>query len=322
MTPVGSEAPPGAPPLRLSSAQLVASSAALRRATALERCAALTLTLSATQKSLLEWIGHHPFLSARELATLHDLREGAVESLLAALTVSRLVNSHVRPGGEEIAPAHRYFLTSAGLHLLAARDGVPARRYLREGVLAAEGAKQDGERRLTGLLRHFEHTVGANGFAVALAREAAEQRKRGRDHRLDAWLSAAEGQEWFHRDGRTGHVWPDARFRYRANGVPYDVFLEWDRGLVRARDYSRKFEAYGLFFAAMEEAALTYKRLLVVTASQEAEGRIARVALDADVSGALGLATYLTTVDRVERAGALGSIWRRPADHGRRVWWQ
>jgi hypothetical protein len=91
---------------------------------------------------------------------------------------------------------------------------------------------------------------------------------------------------------------------------------------VRARDYSRKFDAYAPFFAAMEEAAFTYKRLLVVTAGQEAERRIARAALDAEASGALGMATYLTTVDRLEAAGALRSIWRRPADHGRRVWWQ
>jgi hypothetical protein len=164
--------------------------------------------------------------------------------------------------------------------------------------------------------------VGANSFAVRLAREAAEQRKRGRDHRLDAWLSAAEGQEWFRSEAGARHVWPDARFVYRVNGVVYDLFLEWDRGLVRARDYSRKFEADGLFFAAMEKAVIRHSRLLAVTTSREAEERIEAALRNADGSGALALVTYLTTVDRVERAGALGSIWRRPGSHGRKVWWQ
>jgi hypothetical protein len=313
LTSAGSEGVSGAPPLRSWSTQLAASPATLRRATVLERCAALALTVSATQKLLLEWIGHHPFLSAGELATLLELREGAVGSLLLKLAKLRVVNSIARPVGGDITPPHRYFLTSAGLHLLAARDGVPPRRYLREGVLAAEGAKQDGARRLTGLMRHFEHTVEANGFAVALAGEAAEQRKRGGDHRLDAWLSAAEGQEWFRCDGRPRHVWPDARFLLRINDVVYDVFLEWDRGLVRARDYGRKLAAYALFFAALGEAALEHKRLLVVTASREAEERIFATARKAcESSPVLARVTYVTTTERVKRFGAVAPIWWAP----------
>jgi hypothetical protein len=164
--------------------------------------AALALSTSTTQKELLEWVGHHPFLSAADLAVLSGLRENGTERLLAGLARLGVVDFAVRPVGGESSPARRYFLTDEGLRLLAARDGVPHRRYGRHGVLAVGDSATDGEgQRLAGLLRHFEHTVGVNNFVVALAAEAS-LRARGQNHQLVHWRSAAEAQEWFRWNGR------------------------------------------------------------------------------------------------------------------------
>ncbi|MDP2950540.1 MAG: replication-relaxation family protein [Chloroflexota bacterium] len=286
-----------------------------------ERVAALALSTSTTQKELLEWVGHHPFLSAADLAVLSGLREAGTERLLAALVRLGLVDFAVRPVGGDSSPPRRYFLTEEGLRLLAARDGVPQHRYGRHGVLAVGGDASDGEgQRLAGLLRHFEHTVGVNSFVVGLATEAATLRARGQDHRLLHWLSAAEAQEWFRWNGRWWHVWPDARFLYRANGVEFDVFLEWDRATVRRRDYVEKFRAYGSFFASRQAGQLARCRLLVVTTTPAAERRIAEVIQSASGTAPALLVAYLTTGGRLEHAGALGDVWRLADGGGRQTW--
>jgi hypothetical protein len=288
-----------------------------------EQVAALALNTSTTQKELLEWVGHHPFLSAADLAVLSGLREAGTERLLAGLARLGVVDFAVRPVGGETSPASRYFLTEAGLRLLAARDGVPYRRYGRHGVLAVGGNSTDGEgQRLAGLLRHFEHTVGVNSFVVGLAAEAATLRARGLDHRLVHWLSAAEAQEWFRWNGRWWHVWPDARFLYRANGVELDIFLEWDRATMRRRDYLEKFRAYGSFFACREAGHLSRYRLLVVTATPAAERRIAEVIQSTAGTAPALLVAYLTTTGRLEHAGALGKVWQTADGGGRQTWWR
>ncbi|MGQ9573262.1 MAG: replication-relaxation family protein [Dehalococcoidia bacterium] len=288
-----------------------------------ERLAAIALSTSTTQKELLEWVGHHPFLSAADLAVLAGLREAGTEQLLAGLARLGLVDFAVGPVARESLPANRYFLTEAGLRLLAARDGVPHRRYGQHGVLAVGGNSTDGEgQRLAGLLRHFEHTVGVNNFVVALAGEAATWRARSQDHRLVHWLSAAEAQEWFRWNGRWWHVWPDARLLYRANGLELDVFLEWDRGTMRRRDYLEKFRAYGSFFASRQADHLASCRLLVVTTTTEAESRISEVIQSAAGTAPALLVAHLTTAGRLERAGALSEVWRLADGGGRQTWWR
>jgi hypothetical protein len=288
-----------------------------------ERVAALALSTSTTQKELLEWVGHHPFLSAADLAVLSGLREAGTERLLAGLTRPGLVDSVLGPVARESLSANRYFLTEEGLRLLAARDGVPHRRYGRHGVLAVGGSTRDGEgQRLTGLQRHFEHTIGVNSFVVGLAAEAATLRARGQDHRLVHWLSAAEAQEWFRWNDRWWHVWPDARLLYQANELELDVFLEWDRGTMRRRDYLQKFRAYGSFFASRQAGHLARCRLLVVTTTPGAERRISEVIQSAAGTAPALLVAHLTTASRLEHDGALSDVWRLAGGGGRQTWWR
>jgi hypothetical protein len=237
-----------------------------------ERRAALTTGLSATQKILVEWIGQHPLLAACHLSTYLMLPGTAVTVLLDGLVRAGLitVDAIFECGA---SPGPRYILTDWGAGYLAARDGVPLHRYLSEGTIAVETVATDcgqqreaaGDVRLRDLRRRPAHTAGVLQFAHSLAREAAQQRACGRDHRVLAWLNAVEGQEWFRYAGRTGHIWPDARFRYRADGRVYDLLLEWDRGLVRRRDYARKLTAYAAYVGA-HPGCEQRTRLLIATA--------------------------------------------------------
>jgi hypothetical protein len=252
-----------------------------------ERWAALSIRLSATQKRLLIWVGHHPLLSHTHLAVHLGLTRKAVETLLSDLACRDLIalgTMQQRDGRGEA----RYLLTAEGAAYLAARDGVPPRLYLTEGVIAANERPADigrrpssGQRmaasvRLTHLQRYWEHTVGVQRFALALAREARRQHLLGRSHRLLAWLNEAEAQVWFQHAGRLQHIRPDGRFLYQADGVIYDLLLEWDRGRVRRRDYLRKLAAYEAYVASHIDALDDRHRLLVAT-STAAEPRLRQV---------------------------------------------
>jgi DNA-binding MarR family transcriptional regulator len=252
-----------------------------------ERWATLSIRLSATQKRLLNWVGHHPLLSHTHLAVHLGLTRKGVETLLRDLACRNLIARGTirRRDGPEDA---RYLLTAEGAAYLAARDGVPPRLYLTEGVIAADEPPADVSRRpgrgqrmaasvrLTHLQRYWEHTVGVQHFAFALACEARRQRLLGRNHRLLAWLNEAEAQVWFQHAGRLQHIRPDGRFLYQADGVIYDLLLEWDRGRVRHRDYRRKLTAYGAYVAAHVGALDDRHRLLIAT-TRAAEPRLREV---------------------------------------------
>ncbi|MGE0540950.1 MAG: replication-relaxation family protein [Dehalococcoidia bacterium] len=258
-----------------------------RRATRAERWAALAIGLSATQKTLLEWVAHHPLLPATHLASHLALSTPSVTGFLEELARSDLVTID-RTELPRSPNERRYVLSADGAAFLAARDGVPVGVYLREGVMAADDVEVGARRatrpgagagtpvRLGHLRRHLEHTIGVQRFALALTQEAARQRAFGWDHRLLAWLNDAEGQVWFRDGGRTHHIWPDGRFWYRANGVVYDLLLEWDRGLVRHRDYARKFAAYAAYLTAQQTSQGGQLRLVVAT-TEAAASRVRAV---------------------------------------------
>lgn len=281
--------------------------AAIDGRTTAERPAALAIGLSATQKTLLGWVARHPLLPAGHLATFLELPEPAVTALLGGLARWGLIAVDATPGfADGVGP--RYVLARRGAEFLAARDGVPLHRYLREGTIAVEGttgngpsggraSAEQGEVRLMDLRRRPAHTAGVQHFALALAREAARHRAAGRDHRVLAWLNPVEGQAWFRHAGGTGHVWPDARFRYRADGVVYDLLLEWDRGLVRRRDYARKFTAYVAYLAGRpggREDMAEVLRVVVVT-PPAAAGRV-RAELDRAAARSARLATAMRII--------------------------
>ena len=166
-------------PLREWATQAVAPPEEGRRAPSnLERLAALSVITSPIEKKTLEWLGHHPLLSADDLAVVLRVSRELAQRLLDNLSSYGLVDSTDKRLEDEASASHRCFLTHVGLKLLAARDGVPPRRYARHGIVAAAMPGKQGGGRLQTLLRQLDHSVGVNRFFVRLIADGA---KAGRD---------------------------------------------------------------------------------------------------------------------------------------------
>ncbi len=309
-----------APPLREWAKQTVASrEGTTPPASTLERLAALAVVTSPTEKRILEWLGHHPLLSVDDLAVILRVSRPLVPRVLDNLARHGLAQSTDKALEHEAAPPRRYYLTDVGLKLLAARDGVPPRRYARYGVVAAAMPKKQGGGRLQTLLRQLDHTVGVNRFFVRLIRDGAT-----RGPRLVRWLSASEAAQkfthrevthWLRPDG-AGDVWWRGRMRR--------FYLEWDRGTMCWPDMVEKFRGYALFFASTlrhAEAHQAGRNLLIVIGSPLREQTIWRLLDESFSSIGMTPAACFTSIDSlVERFGPAGTIWRSFGSGGR-VWW-
>lgn len=281
--------------------------------------AALTVGLSAMQKLFLEWVAHHPLLPHSHLAIHLRVATRGLEQLVSEIVRYGLVaidRSSATSGRDD----RRYVLTWRGAGYLAARDGVSLRTYPRDGVIAVQGAEshQDPHRsdrwrhghvRLSDVRRRPEHTAGVYSFALALAQEAELWRARGVDYRLLAWLNAAESQVWFRWKGRFSVIRPDGRFWFRASDRMYDLMLEWDRGVVRRRDYARKFAAYVAYLASQGTPRDDDMRLVVVTTGAAAQRVRAAVVAAAETCGRLAAITYIITQSELDARGIAASLW-------------
>ena len=209
-----------------------------------ERIAALSLATGALQKKALEWISHHTLLNSSDLSVLMNVPDRLAEKLLAGIETHELCQRLYRPDAEE-SEAPRYFLTGLGLRLLAARDGVPPRRYVRYGVIAAPD-RGGTSQRLDTLVSQFEHTVGTNSFFVRLARDLRIQ-----GGMLLRWLNASESTERFTYKGERRWLRPDGYAEFKLGGKVHRFFLEWDRGTARhSKRLDEKFKNYAAYFAA------------------------------------------------------------------------
>jgi len=153
------------------------------------------------------------------------------------------VNCVDRMAHGEDAVVPRYFLTAEGLKLLALRDGVPPRRYLRHTPVAAKAPGWPGGGRLQTLLRQFEHTVGVNRFFVRLIADAKVYGAQ-----VVRWFSASEATQRFANVGQTHWLRPDGAADVHLEGKLYRVYLEWDRGTMRLPEIREKFGQYAQYF--------------------------------------------------------------------------
>lgn len=280
-------------------------------ASASDRVAALSLATGALQKKALEWISHHALLNSSDLSVLMNVPDRLTEKLLTGLEAHGLSQRLYRPDSEE--PTPRYLLTSLGLRLLAARDGVPPRRYVRYGVIAAPdrgGASQ----RLDTLVSQFAHTVGTNSFFVRLARDLRIQ-----GGMLLRWLNASESTERFTYRGELRWLRPDGYAEFKLGGRVHGFFLELDRGTARHSDrLDEKFRNYAYYFATRRETD-DPADLVIVTVSPHREGAIWSSLKQ--VFGAPQPANVLTSVaSLIDRVGPLGRAWRANGGANRRKW--
>ena len=223
------------------------------------------------------------------------------------------------PVRRQLQSPKRYFVTYAGLELLAAAEGVPPLRYAEHAGLAVEtSAKGRGGNRLRNLRRNFAHTVGTHDVFVQLARDAARV-----GHPAPHWWSESQAARQFEYRGGKYWVRPDAAGCYFLDSSGKDrryFLLEYDRGTMRHRDY-RKLRGLAAYFwsglAAEEyDADLV---VLVVSETSEGERRFAEAVDFIEGARAVEIPVLLTTRDRIRGYhGLLGPIWRAPSETQRR----
>ncbi|MPZ24696.1 MAG: hypothetical protein GEU28_14485 [Dehalococcoidia bacterium] len=276
----------------------------------LQRRSAAPQTIGATEKRLLEWLGFHPLLTADELGVLVRAREEPIRSRLAGLVDKGFVDRVEKQAEGEASVEPRFFLTAEGLKLLALRDGVPPRRYVRHGAVAASVPAWPGDGRLRTLLRQFDHTVGVNRFVVRLVDDT---RRHG--SLVVRWLSASEGAQRFINGGTTHWLRPDAVVDMQWQGELRRLYIEWDRGTMRWPKMKAKLRVYAAYYASQVKGPSAPWTLIVTTAP--ARETVLWQALDLPFAEAQApIGRVLTSVaSLIDSFGSLGSVWRsRGAD--------
>jgi DNA-binding PadR family transcriptional regulator len=274
-------------------------------------------TTGATEKRLLDTLGAHPLLTNDELAALLRMRGDATRRVLARLVDRGLIGlvEKQAEGDSGILPC--YFLTGGGLELLAARDGVPPRLYLRHSAVAASVSGWKGSGRFQTLLRQFEHTVGVNRFFVRLVADI-----RGCRGEVVRWLSASEASQTFGSTGGIRWLRPDGAADVLLGRRRARLYLEWDRGTMRLPEMKEKCCQYAHYFALLAQTgAASLPDLLLVTTTPERERGIWEVLDEALHDAGRHQVSFLTSVESlVDRQGPLGPVWCDSAGSARRPW--
>jgi len=304
-------------PLRDRASQVVSSPEERSRGPSnVERLAALALVTSPAEKRILEWLGPHPLLSADDLAVILRISREIAQRLLDNLLRYGLVDSTDRCLENEASRQRRYFLTHFGLKLLAARDGVPPRRYARHGIVAAAMQGKQGGGRLQTLLRQFDHTVGVNRFFVRLIADG------GRDGpRLVRWLSASEAAQRFTCSDVVHWLRPDGAGDVYWQGRVRRFYLEWDRSTAGLPDLMEKCRSYAAYYGSSARSGDdSGPDVLIVTTSAGRENLIWRtLAVAFGENGPLG--HILTSTDPlVSSVGPTTDVWRRTESPIRARW--
>jgi hypothetical protein len=273
--------------------------------------------VGASEKHLLRWLGAHPLLTADELKVLLGTRSHDADRLAISLVRKGLAACVERQAEAEAAVEAHYFLTGDGLELLARQDGVPPRRYLRHGPIAAAAPGWRGAGRLGTLTRQFEHSVGVNGFVVRLIDDA---RRCGLV--VANWLSASEGAQRFTSGGTTHWLRPDSVLRVNWQGRMHRFYIKWDRGTMSRPEMMGKFQLYAQYYALLASMdSDSIPDLLVVTSSPHREEILRYLLNEALKDVHRPEANILTSVQSlVDRLGAFGEVWRDINGSRRRRW--
>ncbi|MPZ51081.1 MAG: hypothetical protein GEU75_17580, partial [Dehalococcoidia bacterium] len=275
----------------------------------MEELAGVSLVIGATEKSAIQWLGSHPMLSAPELGIVLKLDERKAERLVSGLLRYHLVEALTPSKDESSEP--RYLLTELGLKLLAARDGVPYRTHVRNGLFSGLTKDREGQHRLGPLLYHPEHTIGINRFFVGLIRES-----RPDGPRLATWWPPAESTLWFTHDDARTWLQPDGIGDLSWPGQTRRFFLEWDRGTMRWPEMTEKFRRYASYYACLANADdMRVPDTLIVTSSPQRESAIWERLESALAERDHPPGVFLTSYEPlIERLGPFADVWRSSAD--------
>lgn len=279
----------------------------------------VALTLTPADYRLLSVLACHPFLSPDKLAIVLAWQLETVRRRRNRLVDRGLIRL-VEP--DEIgkdANLQLVELTRAGLELVAAYRGVSLSVAVREVGFAGGGPDDPIGARIK-LLRNLAHSLGVDELFVSLYSTAQRDAAAGGDDAMLEWQNATACTRRYLR--------PDGYGVYHRNGRRFGFFLEFDRGTMNRRDYFKKLSAYYDYATSrrFEQDYHGYPTILIVTTSNGAEDRIARVARAAAIGRNVALPLLVTCQWRVRDPsncdGLLGRIWREPggALDDRRLW--
>jgi hypothetical protein len=266
----------------------------------------IAMSLTATDRSFLDFVGRHPFLDPDQLSQMCHVEvrqtRSRLERLIADGLVHRLAPGEV-PASEKASELVE--LTRAGLAIVAAQQGLS-----RSGAVRCNGLTGGGPDRPFGprsaLVHNLAHTRGVDACFVELARQLAII---GDGASLVEWRNAASCARRSLR--------PDGYGIVRYHGWFHGFFLEYDRGTMRMSGYLRKFGAYHDYLSSerFHREYVGFPTILVIAANNAAEERIIRAARAACVGRAYSIPLLLTSEwrihDRWNPQGLLRPIWRR-----------
>lgn len=273
--------------------------------------------LTAADRSLLDFVGHHPFLDPEQIRQTCGLQVARETGCLQRLIATGLLRC-IMPGEADASRTipELVELTRSGLAIVAAQQGLRISSAVRFNGLVGGGPERPFGAR-SALARNLVHTRGVDALFVELARQLA---RAGENAALVEWRNAAACARRSLRPDGYGIVC----YRDRLHGF----FLEYDRGTMRIPGYLKKLAAYYAYQVSgrFQHDYAGFPTILLVAANNGAESRIARAARAATVGRAESLPLLLTCQWRIndERNphGFLGPIWRRPeADFSARQSW-
>lgn len=273
--------------------------------------------LGSMEKRFLEWLAHHPLLTADDLSVLVHGRRHLTRTLLDRLSSAAFVEGVRRQIEGDATEGVYYFLSSAGLREMARRDGVPMRRLARYGSIAASLSAGRGAGRFQTLVRQFQHTVGVNRFFVRLA-------AAGRPGAyLVSWLNAEASAHQFTYGERISWIRPDGTGMIHLGGTTFKFHLEFDRGTMRRAQMDRKWSHYAAYYAALDGQIDSQRQptLLVLVTDPHREVEVCRGIADSlHKFPAAAKRVRVSNLSLFDRDGPLGRIWRTPASSLRQPW--
>ena len=255
----------------------------------------LLRTLTARDIAILTALDQYRYLDRKQIQDLFFHGPRPCQIRLQHLNAQHVVVAwHVRlQPGLHPRPSV-YLLSTRGARLLArvsqVDQGPPVRR--------AEHARTRAY--------HVTHDLEANAFFVALARASAPVPDQGLYH----WVGERGCWRAYQEAHELGPI-PDGWGRYLLPEGEIIFFLEWDRGTVPRARLRAKVNHYVSYFRRRRGAANTHVFYAVPTAAREELVRT-------EINQALRLVGteccrfWTVTIERLQRDGPLGRIWRGP----------
>jgi DNA-binding MarR family transcriptional regulator len=251
----------------------------------------------------LEAIASWPLLRVLDLALLLNWQSGQVAASLAELRDADLIGQITLPHDEV---SRRYVLSSLGIRVLAATQGMRARPYGKARVWPV-GQQGRVELQLRQYVDASRHTLLALEFMIGLRRLADWWWEQGYYHRLVIWDSHESVRYYRDRLGRQRFLRPDSGGVYQIGEEVYPFLIEVDLDSGHVQRREAKFERYYLSRHRPGPTEVgPMPRLLIIC---ETEGRarlinetLVRLAHRLEVPV---LEAYITTVERVHFPGEM-----------------